>query len=66
MKGLTEQARHHWMRAACAVAAIAALTAVAVGVPILGLIAVVFCGGMMLSMVWMMFVMGSRHRGSRS
>jgi uncharacterized membrane protein len=65
MKTLTEQLRHHWMHAACAAAAVAAITAVAFGVPILGLLAVVFCGGMMISMVWMMVAMG-RHRGSRS
>ena len=63
---LAQHAHHHAMHAVCGVAAIAVVAAIVFGVPLLGLVAVLFCGTMMVAMVWMMVGMAVKRGHSSS
>lgn len=62
MGSLREVFSHHYMHAACAAAAILVVAAIVFGVAPLAVAGALFCGAMMLGMVWMMVGMAGRHR----
>jgi hypothetical protein len=46
----------------CVAAGLLVIAAIIFGLPILAIFGAVFCGAMMIGMVWMMFAMGSKHQ----
>jgi hypothetical protein len=53
---------HHLMHYLCAVACVAVIVAIVVGFLPLIVLGAIFCGAMMVSMVWMMVSRVVRHR----
>ena len=55
-------AKHPLHMLACGVAALLVIAAIVFGLPVFAAFGAVFCGVMMIGMVWMMFGMASRAR----
>lgn len=61
MSNLRGHFGHHYMHAACGVAALLIIAAFLFDVAPLALVGVLFCGAMMIGMVWMMVSMAAKH-----
>jgi hypothetical protein len=55
-------AGHRLHLVGCALAGILVVMAAVFGLPVLAVLGVLFCGAMMIGMVWMMVAMGAKHR----
>ena len=63
MNGVKEHFAHHPLHmAACGVAAVFVVAAIAFGAPVLAVAGGLMCAAMMIGMVWMMFSMASGGR----
>ena len=62
MSALRGHLAHNYMRAACCVAALLIVAAFVFDIAPLALLAALFCGAMMIGMVWMMFGMAGKAR----
>jgi hypothetical protein len=54
---------HHYVHAACGVAALLVVAAIVFGIAPLAILGALFCGAMMIGMVWMMVAMAIKRGG---
>jgi hypothetical protein len=63
MRAVKDHLAHHTSHLlGCGAAALLVVAAIVFNVPILGFFGALFCGAMMIGMVWMMLTMASRNR----
>lgn len=60
MSTLRQQLSHRYMQVGCGVAALLIVAAIVFGFAPLAIVGVLFCGAMMIGMVWMMVGMATK------
>jgi hypothetical protein len=60
MSNIRNRLGHHYMHAACGVAAVLIIAAFAFDIAPLAMLGALFCGAMMIGMVWMMVSMAGK------